>query len=178
MGQLIDDLLSFSRVGRAEINRTVINMRSLVEQVRETLTPALNGRNVRWHIGTLPEVEGDPAMLRQVFVSLLDNALKFTAHARVCRDRNRRTPGAAGACLSSCATTAWASTRAMRTSSSAFSSGCIPAPNSRAPASGSPVCAASFQRHNGSSWAERFRGEGTVVYFSLPLSTAADEHTH
>ena len=85
MGQLIDDLLSFSRVGRIEINRSIVNLTPLVEQVRETLAPALVGRDVRWKIGPLPEVEGDPAMLRQVFASLLDNALKFT-RTRACAE--------------------------------------------------------------------------------------------
>jgi signal transduction histidine kinase len=85
-GTAIDDLLRFS-IRQGEFNRSLVNLTPLVEQVRETLAPFV----VVTCDGTwpLPEVEGDPAMLRQVF-SLLDNALKFT-RPRECGDRNRRT---------------------------------------------------------------------------------------
>jgi two-component system sensor histidine kinase/response regulator len=176
MGQLIDDLLSFSRVGRAELNRTVVDVHSLVAQVRETLTPALNGRKVQWHIGTLPEVEGDPAMLRQVFASLLDNALKFT--------RTRE-----------CAQIEIGARRQLqehvffvRDNGVGFDTryadklfGVFQRLHTGAEFEGTGIGLASVrrivQRHNGLSWAESVHGEGTVVYFSLPLSTAADEHT-
>ncbi|MEO8165837.1 MAG: response regulator, partial [Betaproteobacteria bacterium] len=63
MGHLIDDLLRFSRYGRTELNRSLVDLIPLVEQVRETQVPALAGRDVRWKIGALPHVEGDLAML-------------------------------------------------------------------------------------------------------------------
>jgi light-regulated signal transduction histidine kinase (bacteriophytochrome) len=78
MGRLIDDLLSFSRVGRSELQQTEVNLPLLLDQVRETLTPATEGRLIDWKIGPLPQVRGDSAMLRQVLASLVDNALKFT----------------------------------------------------------------------------------------------------
>jgi light-regulated signal transduction histidine kinase (bacteriophytochrome) len=80
MGQLIDDLLIFSRMGRQEMLRTSVNLDQLVKTVIHDLRLDLQGRTISWTIGSLPEVYGDPAMLRQVFTNLLSNALKFTRH--------------------------------------------------------------------------------------------------
>ena len=79
MGQLIDDLLVFSRMGRQEMLRTTVNLNQLIKAVIQDLRLDLQGRTISWKIGTLPDVQGDPAMLRQVFMNLLTNALKFTA---------------------------------------------------------------------------------------------------
>ena len=78
MGILIDELLTFSRLLRADVSRTKVNLRLLQEEVRRELEPDLAGRNVVWIIGELPEVYGDRSMLRQVFVNLLLNAVKYT----------------------------------------------------------------------------------------------------
>lgn len=80
MGQLIDDLLVFSRMGRQEMLRTTVSLDQLVKTVIHDLRLDLQGRTISWTIGPLPEVSGDPAMLRQVFMNLLSNALKFTKH--------------------------------------------------------------------------------------------------
>ena len=78
MGKLIDDLLVFSRMGRAEMHRGKVNMDSLVASVLQDMKPDLNGRNIRWIIQPLPDVWGDLAMLKQVWVNLLSNAVKYT----------------------------------------------------------------------------------------------------
>ena len=78
MGRLIDDLLAFSRVGRAEIVQAEVQVQPLVDDVRHLLEPAVHGRAVDWKIGSLPTVKADAAMLRQVLTNLLDNAVKFT----------------------------------------------------------------------------------------------------
>jgi PAS domain S-box-containing protein len=78
MGQLIDDLLVFSRMGRTEMRTSRVALGELVLQVRDELQPALGTRAMQWQIGPLPEVVGDPAMLRLVFQNLLENALKYT----------------------------------------------------------------------------------------------------
>jgi light-regulated signal transduction histidine kinase (bacteriophytochrome) len=78
MGDLIDDLLSFSRMGRRDMLRNVVNLADLVRDVIRELEPEAQGRVVHFRIGELPTVSGDPAMLRIAFANLVSNALKFT----------------------------------------------------------------------------------------------------
>jgi len=78
MGVLIDDLLSFSRMGRAEMMKTRVDFATLVQEVVDALQDEAKGRDIAWQIAPLPVVEGDAAMLRQVMVNLIANALKFT----------------------------------------------------------------------------------------------------
>jgi PAS domain S-box-containing protein len=78
MGQLVDELLSFSRLGRRELTRQVVGLDKVLQEALEDLKPALEGRRIEWRIGQLPWVECDPTMMRQVFVNLLSNAIKFT----------------------------------------------------------------------------------------------------
>ncbi len=78
MGTLIDDLLSFSRMGRAEIVKVQTDLSALVREVIDDFSPEADGRKVRWHIGVLPVVRGDRNLLRAVLSNLLSNALKFT----------------------------------------------------------------------------------------------------
>jgi len=79
MGQLIDDLLVFSRMGRQEMLHSTVNLNQLIRTVIHDLRLDLQGKTISWTIGSLPDVPGDPAMLRQVFINLLSNAVKFTA---------------------------------------------------------------------------------------------------
>jgi PAS domain S-box-containing protein len=78
MSTLIDDLLSFSRMGRQEMSKTQVDLGQLIEDVIREFRPETEGRNIMWQIGSLPLVTGDRAMLRVVLVNLISNALKFT----------------------------------------------------------------------------------------------------
>ena len=78
MGALIDDLLVFSRIGRAEMRRTTVDLNALTEEVIQDLRAEVGERNVVWKRHELPTVDGDPALLRQVLVNLLSNAVKYT----------------------------------------------------------------------------------------------------
>jgi len=78
MGMLIDDLLVFSRMGRAELSQQKVDMNNLVEEVVNTQKAELNGRHVEWKIASLPTVQADPSMLRQVLVNLVSNAVKYS----------------------------------------------------------------------------------------------------
>lgn len=77
-GMLVDDLLAFSRMGRSEMRRNVVDVGALVEEVRRVLEPDMAGRSIQWTVGKLPAVTADPAMLRIVLQNLLANAVKFT----------------------------------------------------------------------------------------------------
>jgi signal transduction histidine kinase len=79
MGQLIDDLLVFSRMGRQEMLHTTVDLNQLIKTIVYDLRLDLQGREISWTIESLPEVPGDPAMLRQVFRNLMTNAIKFTS---------------------------------------------------------------------------------------------------
>ncbi len=78
MGILIDDLLAFSRIGRAEAQRMPVNLEQLVKEALNEVRPEINGRNIAWKIDALPVCYGDRSMLRLVLVNLLSNAVKFT----------------------------------------------------------------------------------------------------
>jgi len=78
MGQLIDDLLAFSRVGRAEIRGTSIQLGELVHDVIRSLEMAIKDRPIVWQIAPLPTVVGDAPLLKQVLANLIDNAVKYT----------------------------------------------------------------------------------------------------
>ncbi len=79
MGRLIDDLLTFSRMARVEIHRERVDMGALATAVSRELALHPPQRIVDWQIPELPEVQGDGAMLRQVWVNLLSNAVKYTS---------------------------------------------------------------------------------------------------
>ncbi|HZF00842.1 MAG TPA: PAS domain S-box protein [Methylomirabilota bacterium] len=78
MGALIDDLLIFSRMGRSELRRSRLETNSLISEVVDSLQTEIQGRRIVWKIDTLPQVEADAAMLRQVWANLIGNAVKYS----------------------------------------------------------------------------------------------------
>ena len=78
MGLLVDDLLNLGRVGRQEVRLQATGLNSVVNEVVAELKPECEGRQVEWKIASLPFVECDPALMKQVFQNLLSNAVKFT----------------------------------------------------------------------------------------------------
>ena len=78
MGNLIDDLLAFSRLGRQDLNKKRVRIDEIVQAAIEDVRGDRQGRQVELVLGSLPACETDPILLRQVFVNLLSNALKFT----------------------------------------------------------------------------------------------------
>jgi len=86
MGDLIDDLLAFSRIGRTETQKSLVNLEQLVKEAQNEVRPETEGRDIAWKIGALPHFYGDRSMLRLVFVNLLSNAVKYTrtrSHAEI-----------------------------------------------------------------------------------------------
>jgi K+-sensing histidine kinase KdpD len=94
MGNLIDDLLAFSRIGRAETRNTEVDLEQLVKEVVAEIGRETKSREIAWKIGALPVCYGDRSMLRLVVVNLASNAVKFTRMRRPaeieigCVDRN------------------------------------------------------------------------------------------
>jgi len=95
MGNLIDDLLVFSRMGRAALRPVRVKMDELVAEVLRDMATELQGLNIQWDIGLLPEVNVDRPLFKQVWVNLLSNAVKYTrqrGEARIqvrCRENDQ-----------------------------------------------------------------------------------------
>jgi signal transduction histidine kinase len=79
MGELIDDLLTFSRLSRQPLSLMPVDTMALVSSVLADMKDQLAGRDVKITVGTLPPCQSDPSLLRQVWVNLLSNAVKYTA---------------------------------------------------------------------------------------------------
>lgn len=83
MGNLVDGLLVFSRLGRTDLRKVRIDFEQLVRDIVQKLTEYAKERKIEWEIAYIPSVAGDPSLLQKVMVNLLTNALKFTQpHAR------------------------------------------------------------------------------------------------
>lgn len=78
MGQLIDDLLAFSKLSRVELTRREVDMNALVRSCIDSLAHDREGRNLEIRVHDLPSCHGDESLLREVWLNLLSNAIKYT----------------------------------------------------------------------------------------------------
>ena len=165
MGQLIDDLLAFSRVGRQAMARTAVDMASLAKAASDDQRVA--GEAVSITVGPLPPADADPSLMRQVWVNLISNALKFTRPKaeRVIAVAGRTEPGRV---------VYWVKDNGvgfdMAYANKLF--GVFQRLHSSAEFEGTGVGLALVQRivhrHGGEVWAEGKVGEGATFSFSLP----------
>jgi light-regulated signal transduction histidine kinase (bacteriophytochrome) len=79
MGALIDDLLKFSRSGRAALRTEDVDMAQALEEALAPLRAEADGRKIEWSVSSLPTVTGDEALLREVWANLVGNAIKYTS---------------------------------------------------------------------------------------------------
>jgi PAS domain S-box-containing protein len=173
MGALIDDLLSFSRTGRVELSETKVILADLVKQAQQELAADLKGRKVVWTVEALPEVAGDPVLLRQVLVNLLGNAVKYTrtrAEAAIeigCR-------GEAGEWVFFVRDNGVGFD--MRYGHKLFGvfQRLHGADEFEGTGIGLAIARRVIARHGGRTWAEGVVGQGATFYFSLPKAAAAE----
>ena len=85
MGVLIDDLLAFSHLSRQSVKRNTVNTTAMVRAVLEEFRPQLEGRQIELTVQSLPDCEGDPALLKQVWINLVSNAVKYTRDRKPAR---------------------------------------------------------------------------------------------
>ena len=93
MGRLIDDLLSFSRMGRAEMKQSRVKLDEVLVEVVEAVGAEMAGREILWVVNPLPEVTGDSAMLKIALFNLVHNAAKYSANKPAARIEIGQIPG-------------------------------------------------------------------------------------
>jgi len=168
MGRLIDDLLAFSQIGRAEMRRVRVRLNELVAETRRLLEAESAGRTIEWTVGDLPEVDADPVLLRQVFVNLLGNAVKYTRRRESARiEISAQTAPASDVVI--CVRDNGAGFD-MRYAAKLF--GVFQRLHTAAEFEGTGVGLANVrrivERHGGRIWAESELGAGAAFFFSLP----------
>jgi PAS domain S-box-containing protein len=172
MGQLIDDILKFSRAGRLEMNFSEINMDELARDVYEELLPAAARQNLQVDIEPLSSSRGDRAMMRQVFVNLLSNAIKFTHGKAPAKIK-------VGAYTEKNETVYFVQDNGagfdMRYVDRLF--GVFQRLHTESEFEGTGIGLAIVKRivarHGGRTWAEGKVNEGATIYFALPAAAAA-----
>jgi light-regulated signal transduction histidine kinase (bacteriophytochrome) len=168
LSQLVDDLLAFSRTARAGMRKKRSNLATICESALRDFSLETEGRKVEWVIDDLPEASCDPALLRQVFVNLISNALKYTRrnqHARI-EIRGRMTEEELIVSVKDNGVGF-----DMRFARRLF--GVFQRLHSRSEFEGTGVGLANVRRiinqHGGRTWAEAKPNAGATFYFSLPI---------
>ena len=170
MGDLIDHLLAFSRLGRAEAQKTTVSLQQLVSDAIQDLKEETTDRKVLWKIGSLPSVNADSSLLHLVFTNLLSNALKFT--------RSRESAEIEiGAATNHNEAVVFVRDNGvgfdMKYADKLF--GVFQRLHRAEEFEGTGIGLASVRRiilrHGGRTWAESVVDGGATIYFSLPLET-------
>jgi light-regulated signal transduction histidine kinase (bacteriophytochrome) len=168
MGHLIDDLLAFAHVGRAELQTTEVNLDELVRETVNSFQADTNGRNISWKISPLPAVWADRSLLRLALVNLISNAVKFTGGRAQATIEIGRAPGGDGETVIF-----------IRDNGAGFDPryahklfGVFQRLHSQDQFEGTGVGLANarriIQRHGGRIWAEGAVEGGATFYFSIP----------
>jgi PAS domain S-box-containing protein len=173
MGNLIDDLLAFSRLGKSEVQKTEVNLDKLVRETMGDFQADTEARNLVWEIGPLPAVRADPILLRMALVNLMSNAVKFTRKRAKTKIEIGCAPGDDGATVVF-----------IRDNGAGFNPryagklfGVFQRLHSHDEFEGTGIGLANVQRiirrHGGRVWAEGKVGGGATFYFSIPEKPVA-----
>ena len=166
-GKLVDDLLSFSQMGRAALRPVNIQMSDMVRSCIDKLSIDTRGRDIDWHIGQLPLLRADPTFLQLALYNLLSNAVKFTGQKE--RARIGVTASENGA--------EWII--AVADNGAGFNMdyvhklfGVFQRLHRMEEFQGTGIGLANVrrivERHGGRTWAESAPGQGATFYFSIP----------
>jgi signal transduction histidine kinase len=167
MGSLIDDLLVFSRMGRQEMLKTSVGMGAIVREAIAQLQPDYAARKIEWIVPELRQVEADPSMLRQVWLNLISNAIKYTRPREAARIEIGSSEAEAEMVFF------------VRDNGVGFDMkyadklfGVFQRLHGENEFEGTGIGLANVRRivlrHGGRTWAESVPGEGSTFYFSLP----------
>jgi light-regulated signal transduction histidine kinase (bacteriophytochrome) len=170
MGDLIDELLAFSRVGRAAMHKVDVNLDELVRETLGDFQAETKGRKIVWNIHSLPPVWADRALLRLVLVNLISNAVKFTGHRAEAKIEIGCVPGGGGG--------GGGTVIFIRDNGAGFDPryadklfGVFQRLHSRDEFEGTGIGLANVQRiihqHGGRTWAEGVVDGGATFYFSI-----------
>ena len=178
MGQLIDDLLAFSRLGRTPLRTQPVKMEPLVQQIVDELRADVNGRKIEFAVGALGRVEADPSLLKHALSNLLSNAIKFTrdTDSAVVEVGRSSESGADDAAV-----------YYVKDNGAGFDMkyyeklfGVFQRLHSSVEFPGTGVGLAIVQRvinrHGGRIWADAKPGEGATFYFTLQHGSATEAH--
>jgi PAS domain S-box-containing protein len=171
MGTLIDDLLSFSQIGRSGMTKSRVDLDILVRETLGDFKGDLEGRDVVWELGALPVIECDRALLRMVLVNLISNALKFTSRSLETKIEIGAIPRGDNETVIF-----------VRDNGAGFDQryvgklfGVFQRLHAVAEFEGTGIGLANVQRiihrHGGRVWAEGVVGGGATFYFSIPAQT-------
>lgn len=177
MSQLIEDLLSFSRVGRQDLERQAVTLDPICQGVLEEFSTEISSRSAKFVVTPLPEAVADPALIKIVFVNLISNALKYSRgrlqpriEIGVARSTEERTPviyvrdNGVGF--------------DMRDAGKLF--GVFQRLHHAREFEGTGVGLATvrriIERHGGRIWAEAKPGVGATFFFTLPTSSSTDKN--
>jgi PAS domain S-box-containing protein len=168
MGRLIDELLAFSRIGQAKLQKKEVNLDRLVQEALRDFQGETKERKIVWDIHSLPAVRADRALLRLVLVNLISNAVKFTGTRAEAKIEIGCAPGGNGETVIF-----------IRDNGAGFDPryagklfGVFQRLHSQEEFEGTGIGLANVQRiihrHGGRTWAEGVVDGGATFYFSIP----------
>jgi PAS domain S-box-containing protein len=166
MGRMIDDILSFSRVGRTEMASDRVDMEALVGRTIKDLETVVAGRTVNFKIGKLVPARGDGAMLQRVWANLLDNAVKYTGKTAEAEISVGSEPGASETIYFVRDNGAGFDMQYVGRLFGAFQR--LHGDDFPGTGIGLAVVKRIVTRHGGRVWAEGKLNEGATFYFALP----------
>lgn len=169
MGQLIDDLLAFSRLGRVDMNFTKVNMNSLIHSVSNNFTDEQSRQRLDFSVEVLPDAYGDPSMLKQVWANLISNAIKYSSKNNISKisiysvkEDNR--------CVYCIKDNGVGFDMAFKNKLFGVFQRLHGAKEFEGTGVGLAIVQRIVKRHNGDVWAEGEVDKGAVFYFSLPCN--------